>query len=199
MCVYTFPNTHERLCFSDSCTRSLAHSSRNLKIQRICTGYHFHQEISSHAQQCQWANPPACCEKVGYACLSALPPPHSAPALLQWSYSSRPGHGVRTTNKGPAMPLKMYGMSNCWFSILASLLSRLPRGRTMLRLSAGGSESTRLARAQGSGWKEVAVVDADIVFSLHFVSWLVFRTGNSKLVKRRRDGLLCKPSVWSVD
>lgn len=26
MCVYAFPNTHERLCFSDSCTRSLAHS-----------------------------------------------------------------------------------------------------------------------------------------------------------------------------
>lgn len=97
------------------------------------------------------------------------------PALLQWSHSSRPGHGVRTTNKDPAMPLKMYGMSNCWFSILASLLSRLPRGRTMLRLSAGHSESTRLAQAQGSGRKEVAVVDADVVFSLHFVSRSVFR------------------------
>lgn len=34
----------------------------------------------------------------------------------------------------------------------------------MLRLSAGRSESTRLAQAQGSGRKEVAVVDADVVF-----------------------------------
>lgn len=44
----------------------------------------------------------------------------------------------------------------------------------MLRLSAGRSESTRLAQAQGSGRKEVAVVDAYVVFSLHFVSWPVF-------------------------
>lgn len=142
--------------------------SCNLKIQPICTGYRFHQEISSNAQQCQWANPLVCCGKAGDAHLCVLPPPRSALALLQWSHSSKPGHGVRTTNKDPAMPLKMYGMSNCWFSILASLLSRLQRGWTMLRLSAGRSESTRLAQAQGSGRKEVAVVDADVVFSPHF-------------------------------
>lgn len=46
----------------------------------------------------------------------------------------------------------------------------------MLRLSAGHSESTRLAQAPGSGRKEVAVLDADVVFSLHFVFrfWFFF-------------------------
>lgn len=48
----------------------------------------------------------------------------------------------------------------------------------MLRLSAEHTESTRLAQAQGSGRKEVAVVDADVVFSLlYFVSWPFFFGG----------------------
>lgn len=66
----------------------------------------------------------------------------------------------------------------------------------MVRLSAGCSESNRLARAQGSGRKVVAVVDADVVFfCILSPGWFFFETGNSKFVWRRRAGLLCETLV----
>lgn len=61
----------------------------------------------------------------------------------------------------------------------------------MLRLSAGRSESTLLAQAQGSERKEVAVVDADIVFSLHFVSWTFFFLELAILQWQGRKGMGC--------
>lgn len=131
-CVCAFPNTQRSFGYWNSCKRIVCRVPC-LKIRPICTGYHFRPEISSPVQRCQRANPAGRSGKAGAAHFPlSLSPLHvplpRPPAFYQWSHSCRPGHGVRTTNKEPAMPLKMYGMSNCWFSVLASLLSRLPRG-----------------------------------------------------------------------